>query len=150
MAKQNTEITFPINVGKRPLTIDIDNYFSTDDRYYDETGYNILEGCDNDQVFFSTDFTQRDHLTEEENIFFNMDNRTKYQEKFAFNFKFRFDSNSAFANTHDSTILQTKVISKGKVEYIFNLTIKFVDLDAMFAAATVGMSTEEKLDYQRS
>ena len=47
-ARLNTEITTLRNVPNQNLALDVDIYISTDDRYYNETGYNILEGCDND------------------------------------------------------------------------------------------------------
>ena len=32
--------------------------------------YVLSDSCDSDKIYFSTDFTQRDHLTQEEQTFF--------------------------------------------------------------------------------
>ena len=98
-----------------------------------------MEGCDNDQVLFSTDFTQRDSLTKDEKLFYwrRRDLRYYYRDFTGFAFSIKLNTSSTFANTHDSTTLQTKVISKGKLEYVFNLTIKLMDLDEFLVDAAI-------------
>ena len=57
------------------------------------------------------------------------------------------DTNSAYANSHESILLQTKFVSKGKSETIFNATFKMVDPQALNEqVAALGIDLEEHLE----